>query len=1051
MIHETIEPCVLPADIEAIEQSIGRIAFARDGTILRHNERCLALFGYVGWELVGRNRSIFRPTSSAGRQRDAIDGVFESGRPFFGDMRQLRRDGTAFWAEVACIPVPGNGEPVGEVVVLVRDVTERMMSAADDAGQIAAINTSQAVIHFAMDGTILHANSKFLDATGYQLNEIVGRPHRIFVDPAEAADASYEAFWDHLRIGSHASGEYRRIRKDGKAVWLRATYNPILDLDGRPFKIVEYAVDVTPEKQQTADFHGQIAAIDKSQCVVTFAPDGTIIDANRNFLDTVGYTMDELEGRHHRMFVDPAHAHSLEYEVFWSDLAAGRHRSGEFRRVGKGGRELWFQAIYSPVLDQEGRPFKIVKYATAVTREKLRQADHQGQIAAIHKSQSVVSFNVDGTILDANDNFLNLTGYRLSQVRGRHHSMFVSPGERDSEAYGEFWRALASGEYKSGEFKRLTHDGREIWLQASYNPILDMNGRPFKVVKNAVDVTEQKLRQGDYEGQIAAVRKSQAVASFDLDGTIIEANDNFLTLMGYELAEVLGKHHRMFVHADAAASEEYESFWRELREGRFTSAKFRRLARDGSDVWIQASYNPIYDLNGKPFKIVKIAADITADVALAADLSRAQKEVQHDPATGLPNRLGLRKFMREVLAATDSELALFYLDLDHFKPINDTFGHDVGDLVLRTVSARLKAETGAGQIVARIGGDEFVVAASSLSRAQVVELAERLIETVSQPIAHGDRWLEVGLSIGIALTPQDTLEEDELFRFADVALYRSKGNKRGTFTFYGEDAEVSAEAERHMAHDMLFAVKARQFDLACSVRLSDSEDVAIEVRPRWNHPILGRLGTENFLRVAEQSGLIVPLGDWMLRSACKLATGLPDVTVCVPIYPKQLLASNLPEMLELALRESGLDPCRLELRLERGTARVSPESLRTDLAKLRAMGATVVADDVLMGENSMATRASWSVDRVTVDARLRTLLRRQSHPLIEAIDAGETAIPGSGKRVFEIDADGALHSFVLLDAVDTAAIGMAVERARAGCASDLSSGKEHELEAEGAG
>lgn len=1025
--YETVESRLTAADMEIIEQSIGRIAFSRDGTILRVNKRCLALFAYTGWELIGRNRSIFRPALS-GIGPDEIEGVFESGQPYVGDLQQLRRDGTTFLAEVSCVLVPSKGVTADEVIMLLRDVTDRRMNAADDAGQIAAINTSQAVIHFGMDGTILHANARFLTAVDYTLDEIVGRHHRMFVDPVEAADPAYAAFWDGLQDGTHSSGEYRRLRKDGQAVWLRATYNPILDLEGRPFKIVKYAVDVTPEKKQTADFQGQIDAIDKSHCVVTFAPDGTIIDANRNFLDTVGYTMGELEGRHHRMFVDPAHAHSLDYEVFWSDLVAGRHRSGEFRRVGKGGRELWFQAIYSPVLDQEGHPFKIVEYATAVTREKLRQADHQGQIAAIHKSQAVVSFNVDGMILDANDNFLDLTGYRLSQVLGRHHSMFVSAEERGSEAYQEFWRDLAMGQHKSGEFKRITDNGREVWLQASYNPILDMNGRPFKVVKNAVDVTRQKLRQGDYEGQITAIHRSQAVITFSLDGTILDANDNFLALMGYQLSEIVGQHHRIFVAAEAAASAEYEAFWIGLREGRFTSAKFRRLARDGSEVWIQATYNPIYDLNGKPFKIVKIASDITADVSLAADLARAQKEVQHDLATGLPNRLGLRKFMRGVLAETDSELALLYLDLDHFKPINDTFGHEIGDLVLRTVAARLTAEMAAGQIVARIGGDEFVVAASNLSRPQIVELAERLIEVVAQPIPHGDRWLEVGLSIGIALTPQDTLEEDELFRFADVALYRTKGTKRGTLTFYCEDAAVSPETERHLAQEMLVGIKARQFDLNCQLRKSDNGDIAVELEPWWTHPTLGRVGPEAFLRVAEQSGLIVPLGDWMLRAACRVGMNNLHVTVCVPIYPKQLLASDLPEMLLLALRESGLDPCRLELRLGRGSARVNPESLRADLNRLQEIGVTIVADDMLLGENLLAAHGSWSMDRVIVDARLCSRLRRQSSPVIDAIEARSRG-RGESPRSYEVDREGKLFGFGRLDPVSVDAINAVVERA----------------------
>ena len=287
MLHNPIKSSFTPADAQAMERSLGRIAFAPDGSILRVNERFLALFDYKGWELVGRNRSIFRPLAAGATVSDQIDTVLETAEAFFGEMQQLKRDGTSFWTEVSCIPVAAEDGAVGEIVMLVRDVTDRMMSAADDAGQIAAINTSQAVIHFAMDGTILHANEMFLDATGYRLDEVVGQHHRMFVADDEATAPPYAAFWERLRDGSHASGEYRRFRKDGKAVWLRATYNPILDLEGRPFKIVKYAVDVTSEKKQNADFQGQIAAIDKSQCIVTFAPDGTILDANRNFLDAV--------------------------------------------------------------------------------------------------------------------------------------------------------------------------------------------------------------------------------------------------------------------------------------------------------------------------------------------------------------------------------------------------------------------------------------------------------------------------------------------------------------------------------------------------------------------------------------------------------------------------------------------------------------------------------------------------------------------------------------------------------------------------------------------
>jgi diguanylate cyclase (GGDEF)-like protein/PAS domain S-box-containing protein len=1011
-----IDASLTQADLDAVEDAIGRAAFAADGTILRVNARFLDLYGYAGRDLAGRNRTILLEPGRG--EADIVDDVFASGEPRSADVRQVRRDGSPFWVEASFYPVRDAEGTVAEVVLLVRDATQRRLAAARDSGQIDAINASQAVIHFAVDGTILDANPRFLACTGYALDEIVGRHHRIFVDPAEGGSADYDKFWSRLREGTHASGEFRRLRADGTALWLRATYNPIFDLDGRPCRIVEYALDITDEKHRQADYQGQVAAIDKAQCVATFAMDGTIIVANARFLNAVGYTAAEIEGRHHRIFVEPAHAHSLDYEMFWKKLAAGEHRSGEFRRIGKDGQECWFRSTYSPIFDHDGKPFKIVNYATVITHEKLRQADHQGQIAAIHRSQAVVSFTIDGEILDANDNFLELTGYRLSQVRGRHHRLFVAPDEHDGEAYAEFWRDLAAGNYRSGEVKRICRDGREIWLQASYNPIFDMNGRPFKIVKNAVDVTAQKLRQHDHEGQIAAIDKAQCVAAFDLDGTILSANDNFLALLGYSLDEVAGRHHRLFADRATAESAAYHEFWGALCAGQHRSARSRRIARDGSEVWVQATYNPICDFNGRPFKIVEIASDVTADVALAADLARAQREVQHDLATGLPNRLGLRLFMRGALAETGSELSLLYLDLDHFKPINDTFGHDVGDHVLRTVAKRLQLALTADQIVARIGGDEFVVAVSQRPREEVARLGERLIEIVSEPIVHGDRELQVGLSIGIASIPHDTLDDDELFRLADVALYRSKGNQRGTLTFYGERHAEVAEDERHLPQELRISVKARHFTLACTDFATETPDTPpmIEVWPEWAHPTRGLLTHDRFMRVADQSGLIVPLGDWMIREACLIAASAAGAIVSVPIYPRQLLSSDLPETLALALREAKLDPQRIEFRLQQGTTRVNVNSLKAELTRLAAMGIRVAGDGFLLGDEALAAPATWPVAWIAADDRLLDRLRRRPEPLAQAMFGAAAsrrdALSPTDRLRLRIDRQGHVRGFV---------------------------------------
>jgi methyl-accepting chemotaxis protein len=235
-------------------------------------------------------------------------------------------------------------------------------------------------------------------------------------------------------------------------------------------------------------------------------------------------------------------------------------------------------------------------------------------VEALSRSQAMIEFDVDGTILWANENFLATLGYALREIVGKHHRMFVDPDYARSDGYRLFWQQLARGEFHSDEFRRVTKDGREVWIQASYNPVKNRAGKILKVVKIAADITAQKARNADFEGQIQAINRSQAVIHFDLSGNVLDANDNFLAVMGYSLPELQGRHHSVFVTPDEKNSREYKGFWEDLRSGAFKTGEFRRIGKDGGDVWIQATYNPILDAAGKPFKVVKFATDISAQV-----------------------------------------------------------------------------------------------------------------------------------------------------------------------------------------------------------------------------------------------------------------------------------------------------------------------------------------------------------------------------------------------------------------------------------------------------
>ena len=256
----------------------------------------------------------------------------------------------------------------------------------------------------------------------------------------------------------------------------------------------------------------------------------------------------------------------------------------------------------------------------------LLSRDSDAVLRAMDKSQAIIEFTLDGKILRANENFCTAIGYELKEIVGQHHRMFVDPAEVSSPAYAEFWRNLAAGKFDRRQYKRIAKGGREIWIEASYNPVF-RGGKPYKVVKFATDITASKLRSAEDAGKLEALSRAQAIIEFTPSGEILTANRNFLSTVGYELADIAGKHHQMFCEPDYVRSVDYQEFWAKLQRGEFVAAEFKRIGRGGKVVWIQASYNPIFDPNGKVFKVVKFATDITERVNNVEELAAALQQL----------------------------------------------------------------------------------------------------------------------------------------------------------------------------------------------------------------------------------------------------------------------------------------------------------------------------------------------------------------------------------------------------------------------------------------
>jgi len=615
--------------VAAIDKTQAVIEFDTTGRILTANDNFLNTMGYRLQEIVGQHHRQFCEKDYAESEeysqfwKDLAAGEFKS-----GEFMRLNRHGRPVWLQATYTPILGvNGKPV-KVVKFASDITAAKLKAIEDDGKVNAMNRSQGIIEFDLGGHILHANENFLSLTGYSLSDIVGQHHSIFVDKEEASSGAYRAFWRKLGQGEFDSGEYLRVGNHGKRIWIQASYNPILDLEGNPVKVIKFCSDITQSKLQGIETQARMDSVSNTSCILEFNAEGKILDSNELMQKSLGYSQTDLSDKSESFLMFDEERNDSNHFKTWNELREGKNLAGEFRYKGVGGKEIWLSGTRSPVIGLDGKLIKVVLILQDITESKLSRLDAEGKLGAIDRSQAVIEFDMQGKVLAANGNFLKLMEYSAEEILGRHHRMFVDAAYAATPQYQAFWESLGRGQFESGEYKRVAKGGREVWIQATYNPIYDPRGNLVKVVKFASDVTQSKLKNSEFEAKVEAINLGQAVIEFDLDGHVLIANRNFLNAMGYTSREIQGQHHSIFCTLEYTQSEEYRDFWLKLNEGKFVSGRFHRVGKFNRDVWIQATYNPILDLNGNVVKVVKYAYDVTKEVMLEQGINKKSGEMR---------------------------------------------------------------------------------------------------------------------------------------------------------------------------------------------------------------------------------------------------------------------------------------------------------------------------------------------------------------------------------------------------------------------------------------
>ena len=494
---------------------------------------------------------------------------------------------------------------------------------AEIKGKDEAINQSQMVLEYSMEGTLLAANENFLRTFDYPWDEIKDRHFNIFLSADQQKAGESEQLLRDMVAGKSFAGERQRFAKGGRVVWLQATCQPIKNAEGEFYKVVEICNDITARQHELNALNNII----NTTCIVSEGDlKGDIISVNQKFLDVAKYSREELLGKPHSIVRHP----DMSKEVFremWATIGRGNVFRGIVKNRAKDGTPYYVDAVISPVLGENGKTKKYIGVRFDITASEAERQNGRGVLGAINSSYAYAEFDVKGNILTANEILQKMLGYRLDEIVGKHHRTFVDASQSASTAYQQFWNELAAGNCQSDVYKRMTKDGREIWVQAVYAPVKDEVGRVQKIVKIATDVTEAKVAAINSNRQIEQLNRTQAVIEYTNDGVCVSANENYCNLMGYRLEELKGKHHNQTVDTTTRNSDAYRQFWQSLNEGKFHTAEVRRVAKEGRDVWMQVTYNPQFNVNGKVHRIVAYSSDISARKAAEASLKATVKEV----------------------------------------------------------------------------------------------------------------------------------------------------------------------------------------------------------------------------------------------------------------------------------------------------------------------------------------------------------------------------------------------------------------------------------------
>jgi diguanylate cyclase (GGDEF)-like protein/PAS domain S-box-containing protein len=920
-----------------------------------------------------------------------------------GTAEFLLRDGRTF--EYSFSPVMRNGNPVGISVVgrniSARLAAERAHLEAESRYHTIFDHALEGIFQSSVGGKLIAANPAFARILGYKSAEelksqVLDVRHQVWRDSRQRCEL-LKKLKECVEVRNF---ECVFRRKDGSMVWVQVHARLVRDAEGKPASLSGFCQDMTLHRQAEkarkaaeSQYRDMFTRAQEGICRLT--PDGHPIDSNPAMARMLGY--DSVEEFLHGPEVAAAHSW-LEPQVH-ALLKKKLRRGGvlhaeEFPLRRKDGSAVWVSANLRRVPAKDGGSAALEGFfqdvsGRKVVEEELRASEERYRSTFEQAGLGILHGSFEGNMLRCNTRLAEMMGYRPEEMFGRNVREFAIKSDLPRVERG--MRDLISGKRSSIRYEGqyIRKDGSTIWVALTSSVQHDSDGRPLHFLGLAQDITAQKeaeeklaamqseLRDSEERYRIAFQTTLDAITIIRIDdGTYIECNPAFLRMVGYSREEIIGRSAaELKLWADLADRDRMEEMIDCTGACRSFEAQFRK--KDGNVIWGMMSATRV-ELKGVPC-VLAVTRDMT-------EAKQAEEEIRslafYDPLTSLPNRRLLQERLRQVVAANSRGgrfSALLFVDLDNFKTLNDTLGHHIGDLLLKEVAQRLSATVRSTDTVARLGGDEFVIMLENLSdRAEDAatlagSVGEGILASVSAPCQLNSYECLSTCSIGITVFGERAGGVSEILQQADIAMYQAKAVGRNSLRFFAPQLQTAVNERATLEEDLRQAVRENQFELWYQPQVSSGRLVGAEALLRWRHPRRGILGPGEFIGLAEESGLILSLGNWALQQACyqiatwSLRKGLPPVNVAVNISARQFRQPDFVEQVLEAIELSGVNPESLTLELTESMLVENIEEVIDRMTALKMLGVHFALDDFGTGYSSLTYLKRLPLDQLKVD------------------------------------------------------------------------------------